>query len=65
MSWLALSASFQYLCYGSASIINISTLSVRGLTLDIRPQILTTKVDPGVNPFSAEIIKIFLIVVDP
>ena len=33
MSLLALSDSFEYLCYGSAAIINIFTLTVRGSTL--------------------------------
>ena len=28
--------SFAYLCYGSTAIINILTLTVRGLTLDVR-----------------------------
>ena len=32
MSDLALSASSEYLCYGSTSIINILILSVRGAT---------------------------------
>ena len=31
MSYLALSASFEYLCYGFTAIINISVLSARGL----------------------------------
>ena len=33
---LALSASFEYLCYGSTDIINILTLTVRGSTLAVR-----------------------------
>ena len=40
MSYLALSASFEYLCYGSTAIINVLIRSVHGR------QILTTKVDP-------------------
>ena len=39
MSYLALSDPFEYLCYGSMAIINIFTLTLRGLTL-------TTKVNP-------------------
>ena len=51
MSQLALSDSFEYLCYGSAVIRNIFILTVRGLTLVVticvyRRQILTTKVYP-------------------
>ena len=45
---LALSDSFEYLglCYlSTAIIINMFTLIVQGLTLDVR-QILTTKVGP-------------------
>ena len=41
MSLLALSDSFEYLCYGSTKIKNIFTLTVRGSTL-----VVTTKVDP-------------------
>ena len=33
---LALSASMEYLCYWSTTIINILILSVRGLSLDVR-----------------------------
>ena len=56
--------SFEYLCYGSKTIINIFTLTVWGSTLDLTPyfysveidfrpdvyrrQILTSKVDPRV-----------------
>ena len=36
MPWLALSGSFEYLCYGSTTIINILTLSVRGSPLYVR-----------------------------
>ena len=36
MSQLALSASFEYLCYGSTSVINTFTLTVRGANLDVR-----------------------------
>ena len=46
MSYLALSASFEYLCYGSTAIINILILTARGSTFVCRRQILTTKVDP-------------------
>ena len=50
MSQLALSASFEYLYYGSTSIINIVIPTLRGSTLDVRTdvyrrQILTSKVD--------------------
>ena len=31
----ALSDSFEYLCYGCTAIMNIFTLTVRGLTLDV------------------------------
>ena len=46
MSWLD---SFEYLCYESTTIINIFTLTVRVLTLDVRIWRLQTpdsKVDP-------------------
>ena len=33
---LALSALFEYLCYGSTIIINILILSVRGPSVDVR-----------------------------
>ena len=33
MAYLALSASFEYLCYGSTAIRNILILSARGLSL--------------------------------
>ena len=36
MSQSALSASFEYFCYGSTTIINILILSVRGSTSDVR-----------------------------
>ena len=38
-----------YICYGSTTIINISTLTVRGSTLDnvYRRQILTSEVNPS------------------
>ena len=50
MSWLALSDSFEYLCYGSTAIINIFSLTVWGSTLDVSicvyiRQIMTSKVD--------------------
>ena len=47
MSLLALSASFEYLCYGSTTIINSFTFTVpRSLESDVcRRQILTSKVD--------------------
>ena len=35
-SYLSLSGSFEYLCYGSTATIYIFTLSVRGSTLDVR-----------------------------
>ena len=54
MSYFALSDSFEYLCYGSAAIINICTLTVQGSTVVVIPmlcvyrrEILTTKVDPA------------------
>ena len=34
--YLTFSALFEYLCYGFTAIINMFTLSVRGLTLDVR-----------------------------
>ena len=48
MSYLALSASFEYLCYGSTAILNIFTITVRGSALDFRIWRLqtTSKVDP-------------------
>ena len=59
MSELALSVSFEYLCYGSTNIINSFALSLRGSTLDVsiwrlqmstdvyrRQMILTSNVDP-------------------
>ena len=36
MSWLALSASCEYLCYGSTAIINILILSVREPSLYVK-----------------------------
>ena len=54
---LALSDKFEYLCYGSTAIRNISNLTC--LQCGERRQILTSKVDPRairVNPFSAETI---------
>ena len=36
IKWLALSASFEYICYGYTAIINLFTLTVRGSTLDVR-----------------------------
>ena len=36
MSWLALSASFEYLSYGSTAIINILILSALGTSLNVR-----------------------------
>ena len=36
MSWLALSDSFEYLCYGSMNIRNILILTVRGQSLCVR-----------------------------
>ena len=35
MSQLALSDSFEYLCYGSTAIRNMLTLTVLGSTLDV------------------------------
>ena len=51
MAQLALSDSFEYLCYGFPAIRNILILTVRGSTLVLesdvyRRQILTTKVYP-------------------
>ena len=36
ISQLALSASFEYICYGSTVIINMLFIAVRGSTLDVR-----------------------------
>ena len=36
MSQLALSDSFECVCYGSTAIINVFILTVRGSTLDVR-----------------------------
>ena len=38
MSSLALSDSFEYLCYGSKAIRNISTLTARGSTTKVDPR---------------------------
>ena len=52
MASLALSDSFEYLCYGSTTIENICILTLWGSTLDVRilrlyrRQILTIKADP-------------------
>ena len=47
MSWLALSASFQYLWYGSTTIIMNSLIPlVRGSGIVFKRQNLTTKDDP-------------------
>ena len=62
MSYLALSDSFEYLCYGSTAIRNIHDLTVRRSILDVRRQIPTTIVDPravrvnmiSVHPESSE-----------
>ena len=43
MSLLALSAQFEYLCYGSTAILNIYFFSA---AIDFRRQILTSDVDP-------------------
>ena len=40
MSWLALSDSFEYLCYGSTAIRNIFSFKVRGSTLDVNPRVV-------------------------
>ena len=42
---MALSYSFEYLCYGSTAIINLFTLTC-GVGIDFSRQNLTTKVDP-------------------
>ena len=55
MSYLDVSDSFEYLCYGSTAIINSFTLYSAGI--DFSRQILTTKVYPRavrVNPYSAD-----------
>ena len=49
MSQLALSVSFEYLCYVSMTIIHILILTVRASTLDVR--ILTSKVARAVGPY--------------
>ena len=36
MSYLGLSDSFEYLCYGYTAIMNIFTLTLRGSTLVVR-----------------------------
>ena len=36
MCYLALSASFEYVCYGSTASITLLIISVRGPTLDVR-----------------------------
>ena len=46
MAQLALSDSFEYLCYRSTVTINIFTFMVPGSTLDVRIWRLQTKVDP-------------------
>ena len=45
MSELALSGSFEYLCYGSTTIIHILILTVWGPSLYVRRQILTSEDD--------------------
>ena len=61
MPYLALSGSFEYLCYGSMAFINIFTFS----TLDVyRCQILMSEVSPHaerVNPFNPELIIVIFI----
>ena len=47
MSYLALSASFEYLCYGSMANINIYLIQWGD-----RLQILTSKVDPRSEKFN-------------
>ena len=49
MSWLALSDSIEYLCYGFLGMINILVLSEQRSTLEsdvYRGQILMSKIDP-------------------
>ena len=55
MSWLALSASFEYLYYGSTAVINIFTLSltVRRSTLNVR-----------IDPCAVRVIKGSLLVIN-
>ena len=52
MALIALSDSFEYLCYGSMAIRNIFTLTVRGLTLsDVR--FCRLKSSPALSGLSA------------
>ena len=55
MTLLALSHSFEYICYGSTAIENIFTLTVWGSTLDVR-MILMTKVDPQSDIYRRQIL---------
>ena len=50
MSYSALSASFEYLCYGSTTIINI-LINYSG-RIDFRCQILTYKDGPRAERFN-------------
>ena len=55
MSYLALPASFEYLCYGSTTIRNICYSSSVGMDFDIYiRQILTSKVDPRAERIKPE-----------
>ena len=69
MSSLALSDSFEYLCYGSTAITNSLVRTVQGSTLDVyKRQILTSKVDPRAvsgNPLKPEFTIVILIHYNP
>ena len=47
MSWLALSASFIYLCYGSTAIIHFLFFLSAGIVF--RRQNMASKVDPRIE----------------
>ena len=51
MSWLARSASFEYLCYGSTAIVNILFFSA---AIVFRRQILTSKDDSRAEGVKAQ-----------
>ena len=56
MSSLALSYSFEYLCYWSTAVRNIFTLTVHWV--DFSRQNLTTKVDPRAVRVTVQIFQI-------
>ena len=56
MSQLALSDSFEYICYGSTAIINIFTVRGSATESDVcRRQVLTYKEVPALKGLNSEV----------